>query len=663
VTAGEKFSKIYFIDLHQVIGMERVHLKRQLKAVLLADVVGYSRLMSVDEEATHVKLADYVKNLIEPQIAEYDGRLIRSMGDGFLVEFNSAADAVCCGLDLQDSIAERDGEADRDHQIRLRIGINTGDVITDDRDIYGNSVNIAARLEGLAEPGEIYVARGVRDQLQGHPDLSFEDRGDRRVKNFERPIRVYRVTRAVDPQREATSQGLVAHARRLFRTQFGRHRRSAILMASTLAFAAVVTVAALPIRRDYSLMSPRASIMVLPFGNASNDPQQDYFADAVTADLTTDLSRLSDTLVISPATAFTYKGKAVDPRQIGQEFGVRYLLQGSIRKTERKVQTNAQLVDARSAAQLWADRFSYDFTDLSELQDAVTGRIASSLHIQLVKAENRRSLAERATDPDAIDLRLRAMALLLTSFTPEHTRAARQFLEESVRRDPQSADGWSHLATMLVTDYLNHWNGARDNQQAATETLRQAEEALREALQADPSVPQAHFADGFIRRAKGDHPGALDAFDRAVQLDPNFAQAYTQKANQLVLLGRPQEAPPLVLRAIGLSPRDPAIGGFYWVIGRAYFIMKDYENAIVWLRKAVEVIPNLWFSRAYLLSAYALTGRQDEARTALSEFQGQFSKYANLDRIREVYNEGAYNAIYRTSLEAFYQGLQLAGVQ
>jgi len=254
--------------------MNRVHLKRQLKAVLLADVVGYSRLISVDEEGTHVNLADCVKNLIEPQIAEYGGRLIRSMGDGFLVEFDSAAEAVCCGLDLQDSIAERDRGADRDHQIRLRIGINTGDVISDDRDIYGNSVNIAARLEGLAQPGEIYVTRGVRDQLQGHPDLSFQDRGDRRVKNFERPIRVYRVTRVADQQREPFSQSV--GARGLFRTQLDRHRRSATLMASTLAVAAVVTVAALPIQRDYSLMSPRASIMVLPFHNASNDPEQDY---------------------------------------------------------------------------------------------------------------------------------------------------------------------------------------------------------------------------------------------------------------------------------------------------------------------------------------------------------------------------------------------------
>ena len=234
-----------------MIGLDRVHLKRQLKAVLLADVVGYSRLISVDEEGTHVNLADCVKNLIEPQIAEYGGRLIRSMGDGFLVEFDSAADAVCCALDLQESIAQRDGGADRDHQIRLRIGINTGDVISDDRDIYGNSVNIAARLEGLAQPGEIYVTRGVRDQLQGHPDLSFQDRGDRRVKNFERPIRVYRVTRVADQQREPFPQSVVARTRRLFRTQLGRHRRSATLMASMLAVAAVVTVAALPIQRDY----------------------------------------------------------------------------------------------------------------------------------------------------------------------------------------------------------------------------------------------------------------------------------------------------------------------------------------------------------------------------------------------------------------------------
>jgi class 3 adenylate cyclase/TolB-like protein len=647
-----------------VIGMERVHLKRQLKAILLADVVGYSRLMSADEEGTHVKLVDYVKNLIEPQIAEYGGRLIRSMGDGFLVEFNSAADAVCCGLDLQDSIAERDGGADRDHQIRLRIGINTGDVISDDRDIYGNSVNIAARLEGLAEPGEIYVTRGVRDQLQGHPDLSLEDRGDRRVKNFERPIRVYRVTRVADQQWEVLSQGLVARARRLFRTRFGPHRRSVILMASTVAVAAVVTVAALPIRRDYSLMAPRASIMVLPFRNASNDPEQDYFADAVTDNLTTDLSRLSDTSVISPATAFTYKGKASDPREIGREFGVRYLLEGSIRKVGMKVQTNAHLVDTRSAAHIWADRFDNDLTELSELQDAITGRIASSLNIQLVQAENRRAIADRPADPDAIDLRLHAMALLMTTSTPEHHLSARQFLEDSVRLDPQSAESWGQLANVLTTDYFNHWNEAKQSPEAGKELLRRAQHAVQEALKIDPSIAVAHFADGFIRRAKGDHPGALDAFDRAVQLDPNFARARAQKANQLVLLGQPEEALPMVLQAIRLSPLDPAIGGFYWITGRAYFVMKKYKDAIVWLRKAAEVSP-FWFNRAYLLAAYALTGQHQnpEGLAALTEYNSSFSQYT-LQRLAEIYEKEFPHTDpnVQASIQELYRGLRLAGV-
>jgi TolB-like protein/Tfp pilus assembly protein PilF len=385
----------------------------------------------------------------------------------------------------------------------------------------------------------------------------------------------------------------------------------------------------------------------------SDDPKEDYFADAVTDDLTTDLSRLADTLVIARDTAFTYKGKAVDARDIGREYGVRYLLEGSIRKSGMKVQANAQLVDTRSATHLWADRFDNELTDLLELQEAVTGRIAASLNIQLIRAENRRAIAERAADPDAVDLRLRAMALLITSLTPEHTLSARRFLEEAVRLDPQSADAWSQLANVLVDDYLNHWNGARQNQQTGQDVLRQAQEALQEALRLDPSIAMAHYADGFIRRSKGDHQGALDAFDRAVELNPNFARAYAQKANQFVLLGRPQEAPPLVLKAIRLSPRDPSLGVFYWVIGRAYFVMRDYDDAVVWLRKSVEVRPNLWFSRAMLISSYALTGRheQSEARAALTDFNSGFSKYNNLERISEVYNEEAYsNKDFRASL-------------
>ena len=646
--------------------MDRPPLKRRLTAVMIADVVGYSRLMSVDEESTHLRLSDYIKNSIEPKISEHGGRLIRSAGDGLLVEFDSAVDTVYCALEIQHGLAEHDAGIAADRRLRLRIGINAGDVIADDRDIYGNSVNIAARLEGLAEPGEIYVGGSVRDQLHGHPDLVFEDRGQRKVKNLSQPIRIYRVRRVKPRQRRGFPADLFDRTQALTRGILVAHRRSAIWTSILLAVAASITVAALPLRRDYALLSPRASIMVLPFRNVSSNPGQDYFADAVTDDVTTDLSRLSDTVVISPGTAFTYKGKAVDPREIGREFRVRYLLEGSIRKDGMQVQTNAQLVDTRSAAHIWADRFDTELADLSELQDAITGRIASSLNIQLVQAENRRAIAERPADPDAIDLRLRAMALLMSSITPEHSLAARRHLEESVRLDPHSAGSWSQLATLLVgCDYFNHWNEAKDSPEAAKNLLQRGEAAVQEALKIDPSIAQAHFADGFIRRAKGDHQGALDAFDRAVQLDANFASALAQKANQLVMVGRPKKAPPPALKAITLSPRDPAIGVFYWILGRAYFVMEDYSNAIVWLRKSAEVRPNVWYSRAYMLAAAAHLGRQEqpEVRAALSDYNEKFSGYT-VQRIRDLYEKELpqTNAVMQASIQALYNGLQKAGV-
>jgi TolB-like protein/class 3 adenylate cyclase/Tfp pilus assembly protein PilF len=645
--------------------MERPHLKRRLSAVMVADVAGYSRLMSVDEESTHLRLSDYIKNSIEPKIAEHGGRLIRTAGDGLLVEFGTAVDAVYCALEIQHEATERGTGIAADRRLRLRIGINAGDVIADNRDIYGNSVNIAARLEGLAQPGEIYVSRSVRDQLQGHPELWFADKGQQKVKNLSQPIRIYRVRRIEPQQRRAFPADLLDRTRALSRTIFFTHRRSAIWTSILLAVAASITVAALPLRRDYALLSPRASIMVLPFRNVSNIPGQDYFADAVTDDVTTDLSRLSDTVVISPGTAFTYKGKAVDPRQIGREFGVRYLLEGSIRKDGMQVQTNAQLVEARTAAHIWADRFDTELADLSELQDSITGRIASSLHIQLLQAEHRRAVIERPADPDAVDLRLHAVALILAGPSPEHHLSARQFLEESLQRDPQSAESWSQLAGLLVNDYLNNWNEAKESPEASKDLLRRAEKALAEALKIDPTVTAAHLADGFIRRAKGDHQGALDAFDRAVQLDPNSARAYAQKANQLVMVGRPKQAPPLVLKAIALSPRDPYAGSFYWVIGRAYFVMQDYDDAIVWLRKAVEVRPNVWYSRAYLIAAAAHLGQQEqpEARAALSDYNEKFSGYT-VQRIRDLYEKELPHTdpLMQASIQALYNGLQKAGI-
>lgn len=638
--------------------MEPAHLKRRLTAVMLADVVGYSRLMSVDEEATHVKLTDYVKELIEPKIAEHRGRLIRSMGDGFLVEFDSALDAVLCGLSIQAELGDRDAGVDADRRIRLRIGINTGDVIVDEREIYGNSVNIAARLEGLAEPGEIFVTRGVRDQLEGYPSLSFEDRGERRVKNIKTPIRVYRVTYVESQPRRFSRQGLITLARRFSPAVFRLSTRSTVLSTAVLAVAITIGAAGLPAWRDYWRAAPRSSIIVLPFNNLSTDPAQDYVADAITDDLTTDLSRLPGTFVIARGTAFTYKGKAVDARQVGQEYGVRYLLEGSIKRIDTRLQASARLIDTASAAQIWADRFDNEIACLFELEKAVTGRIASSLGIELVKAEGRRAMKEEAANPDATDLRMRGMSLYFASSTPEHSQEARRYLEEAVRRDSQSAEAWGWLAEVVISQYLRRWNNA------GKEELREADEAVRMALAIDPDLAQAHLANGLVRRAKGEHQAALAAFARAVELDPNFARAYAEKGNELTLVGRPSEAPPLAEKAIKLSPRDSFLGAFYWIIGRAHFFMGRYRDAIPWLQKSVAVRPNIWYSRLYLVSAYALSNQNEEATKALQDFnsQTQFVGYT-IERVKS--NEEASpndQALVVAAREKMHDGLRIAGM-
>ncbi len=628
-------------------------------AVLLADVVGYSRLMSTDEDATHVMLTECFGGLIDPKIAEHGGRLIRSSGDGLLLEFDSALDAVRCGIEIQQELSARNAGVAPEHRFQMRIGVNAGDIIVDARDIYGNSVNIAARLETLAEPGELFVTNTVRDQLLGHPDLAFEDRGRHRLKNIDPPIQVFRVTRAQEQKALPLLRQVRLAARRSV-ALFSMRRPVGFVLAVVLIIAAIV--GALPIWRGQNAQSAQASIMVLPFRSMSNDPQEGYFADAVTDDLTTHLSRLADTVVIARATAFTYKGKVVDARQIGQDCDVRYLLEGSIRKIGTKVQANTHLVDARSAVAIWADQFDSDVTDLFELQEAVTSRIASSLGLQLVKAESRRR--DRSRDSNAIDMRLRAMAVLIDSITPQHNLVARKYLEESLQLSPQSAIAWSQLADVLMRDYLNRWNEAAETAEARKDLLKRAEEALQKAFSLDPTIALSHMDDGFIRRAKGDHQGALDAFERALALDPNLALAYAQKANQLVLTGRPQEAPLLVLKAIRISPLDPARSVFSWVLGRAYFAMGDYDNAIVWLRKSVGERNSVWFSQAHLMAAHALAGNNAEAAAALADFNKALPGY-DLKRIQEIYLREIPNTdpAFQNTLNELYKGLQLAGMK
>ena len=402
----------------------------------------------------------------------------------------------------------------------------------------------------------------------------------------------------------------------------------------------------------------RPSLLVLPFRNTTADPQRDYLADMVTSDLTVDLSHMRDVAVIAAATAASYRNSPLDIRQIGRELGVRYLVVGSIAHVGKLVRTNVQLVDAASGEQLWGDRFEHEAADHVGIENTITGRIAASLYIQLVRAEGRR--AETNPQPDALALRLRATSLFFGSVAPEHTLAAREMLQRSVTLDPGSAEAWARLGEVIVSDYLNRWN------QTGDDPIAEAEDAVGKALLIEPAEALPHFAHGLIQRARGDHHSAAEAFSRAIELDQNFALAYAHKGNSLTLIGRPAEARELVEHALRLSPNDPSLGIFHWILGRANFFVGDYEQAVSWLHRSVQARTNLWYNRLYLISAYALLGKHEEAARALAEFNRRFSQptytLATVRHRQQVANPSTDPTVL-AAREKFYEGLAQAGME
>ena len=578
--------------------------------------------MDLFESDTHTRLMALFDQVIEPAIAA-GGQIVKSTGDGFLARFESVSSAFECAVTIQRNVHEREVAQPLDRRIAFRMGLHVGDVVVEQRDVYGAGVNLSARLQEIGEPGAVMISSSVREQLGGQLKLPVVDLGNLALKHINEPVRVFRVA-AVPLPLSADD------------------RTSSQLSDSN----ALITA--------YRGSPP--SIVVLPFRNIAGDPTQDYLTDAVSGDLAVDLSRLRDIAVISAATALTFKESNLDIRQIGRELGVRYLVVGSIGRTGDLVRTNVQLVAAASGEQLWGDRFENRFVDLGGLENAITGRIAASLNIQLIHAEGRR--AERAPQPDALDLLLRATSLFYRSVAPENTLATRQLLQRSVALDPSSAAAWARLAHIIANDHLNQWNDT------GREQLCDAEEAVHRALLIDPNLALAHLASGLIQRARGTHHAALEAFGRAIELDRNFATAYAQKGNQFTLVGNPTEAQPLVEQAIRLSPHDPAIGVFQWFIGRANFFAGCYEQAIPWLRKSVETRPNVWYNRLYLVSAYARCDMKQAAMRALDEFNRRFPTPVCTAAV-VVEREGAEpndEPVVVAAREKFHEGLLWAGM-
>jgi adenylate cyclase len=559
---------------------------RRLAAILAADVAGYARLMGADEEGTHKRLQAHLQELVNPKIAEHRGRVVKNTGDGLLAEFASVVDAVRSATEIQRGMADREPEAPEERRIRFRIGINLGDVIVEERDIFGDGVNVAARLEALAEPGGICVSRVVRDQVRDRLDYAFEDLGERNVKNIARPVRVYAV----------------------------RPEGAAELPASS---------GPPPTAIPQPAAAPRLSIVVLPFANLSNDPEQQYFADGITEDLTTDLSRLADMLVISRNSAFTYRGKTVDTKQIGRELGVHYVLEGSVRRSGTQLRVNAQLIDAETDAHLWAERFDSDTGDLFALQNEITDRIAVALGVELVVAE-----AARPTEhPDALDYILRGRATASKARSRDNYAERISLLERALALDPQSVAAQSWLAIFLTGRVLDGMGGS------AAADITRAEELAEQALAASLRSPLAHYAKGQVLRTQNRYEEAIPEYEMVLALNRNSVTALHHLGQCKLLSGSIEETIPLSEKAIRLGPRDPAIGNLYNQIGVVHLLQSRTDEAIVWLEKARAANPVHPSPHAALASAYALKGDTERAAVERAEARrlnpdGRFSSLA-----------------------------------
>jgi adenylate cyclase len=528
---------------------------RRLAAILAADVAGYSRMMGADEEGSHERVTACLTGIVDPKIAEYRGRIVKSTGDGFLAEFASVVDAVRSAVEVQREMAAQSIGIAADQRIAFRIGINLGDIIVERHDIFGDGVNVAARLEALAEPGGICVSRVVRDQVRDKLPYPFEDTGEQSVKNIARPVRVY----ALRPEAGAAPRAPGAPA---------------------------------PPPTSQPV-APRLSIVVLPFTNLSDDREQQFFADGITEDLTTDLSRIANSFVISRNTAFTYRNKPIDTKQIGRELGVRYVLEGSVRRSGNQVRVNAQLIDAVTDTHLWAERFAGDVGDLFTLQDEITSRIAVALNLELVAAE-----AVRLTGhPDALDYILRGRAAGFKPNSRDVYAEAISFFEHALTIDPQSVEAQSRLAIALTARVL-------DQMTASTAAdIARAEGLVRQALEAAPRSPLVHFAKGQILRVQKRYADAIPEYETAITFNRNWVNALGPLGECKLFAGSIDEMIPLVEQAIRLSPRDPRIAIWYFRIGVAHLLQSRIDDAIVWLEKARGANAELPYAHSHLASA------------------------------------------------------------
>jgi TolB-like protein/class 3 adenylate cyclase/Flp pilus assembly protein TadD len=622
--------------------------ERRLTTVLAADVVGYSRLMAANEAETLAQLKSHRKELIEPKTSEYHGRVVKLMGDGTLMEFGSVVDAVTFAVEVQRVMAKRNAEVPEDRRIAYRIGINIGDIIVDDEDIYGDGVNVAARLEGLAEPGGICVSRNVFDEVKTKVEVGFEDLGQQEVKNIPEPVQVFK---ALLDSTASVHMGLPAST--------GKRLPVWPILAICMAVIIVVTAGTLWLRPWRPSVEPalvenealplpeRPSVAVLPFNNMSGDAAQEYFSDGITEDLITDLSKVSGLFVIARNSSFAYKGRSVDLRQIGRELGVRYILEGSIRKEGRRVRINAQLIDSFSGGHIWAERFDRDIEDVFALQDEVTQKIVSALSVKLNAKEQQRLSQATEIHPQSYDLFLRGLERL-RRFTPQTNVEARDFFHQAMMADPRFARAVSGIGLSYAMDVFL---GAKVERE---ETLLMAERYAMAAKKLDETVPAVHFGISFIYERRKRFDGAVEAARRSVELDTNYADGYAQLASALIQAGRPQEGLEAIQTAMRLNPARPF---FYLdVFGRANFMLGRFDEAAMIYEEVVHTNPGFISGHRGLAAAYAYLGRIEDA-----EWEGEEILVLQPDfSLRQERVSSAFKR--KEDMERYIEGLRKAGL-
>jgi TolB-like protein/class 3 adenylate cyclase/Tfp pilus assembly protein PilF len=545
--------------------MAEARAERRLAAILATDVVGYSRLMGGDEEGTLASLKSLLKSLIDPKIAEYRGRIVKTTGDGALVEFASTVDAVRCAIDIQSAMPERNVGMPPNKKIEFRIGINVGDIIVDGDDIFGDGVNVAARLESISEPGGICISDVVHQQVDGRVEASFADLGEQSLKNIARPVRVYRLELGAKPTSASEAQ------------------------------------------RPTPAPPDKPSIAVLAFNNMSGDPEQECFSDGISEDIITDLSKLSELRVIARNSTFTYKGKALDVKQVGRDLGVRYVLEGSVRKAGNRVRVTGQLIDAASGEHIWADRFDRDLTDIFAVQDELTQEIISALRIKLTPEQKNRLGRRNKIEEEAYDLFLRAR-----EHTWHATRTgsieARDLLERAVTINPDFAAAHASIAATYANDYANGWAAIPE------QSLQTALEIAKRAVQLDEEEPEAHEVLAIALFFHRDLDRALAEARRCLALAPSSAGGHVSIARILTCSGDPVSA----IKMIDASMRlDPLYGGLaHHFLAEARVSLGQFDEAVAALTQRLKRNPNSETSNALLASCYGQLGRIADARAA-----------------------------------------------